>query len=403
MQRARMLVAVGIAMSLAGPPAAWSDEDVVFEARAVRCGDTLTTHTRLTHDLSCPGTDAPALRVAGPGMILDLGGHTVRRAGRGRGRSDGILVVASSTVRNGTIQGFQLGYVVDSDATHSPDHVRMYQLDFIDNGAAIYNRGGSTEFSLSDSRLIGNGVGFSSEPDASSGSFEVRSTLFQGNQTALLVNNHSADVVDSTFRSNGTVALCLYGNLAFTSSRLVRNTAVGDIRLGEFGYGFCGVVSFADTVIAHNGAFAPQDHPDWAPFNLVVRDSRVFNNGEGLRVRARNADIRDTLWWGNAGGLTLAEPPEYLLPALTGTIRGNGFLFNQGDGLRVETPSTLTVSRNIAIGNTGWGLYVPGVIDGGGNAARDNAAGSCEGVVCAPARFTPLLSADNTRGDAAGE
>ncbi|MFY0580972.1 hypothetical protein ACN28S_48045 [Cystobacter fuscus] len=70
-------------------------------------------------------------------------------------------------------------------------------------------------------------------------------------------------------------------------------------------------------------------------------------------------------------------------PALTGTVSGNRFLRNQGDGLRVLVPSTLTVSRNVALDNTGWGLHVPGVSDGGGNVARGNGAGDCVGVVCA--------------------
>jgi parallel beta-helix repeat protein len=48
----------------------------------------------------------------------------------------------------------------------------------------------------------------------------------------------------------------------------------------------------------------------------------------------------------------------------------------------VRVPSGLTVSRNVAIGNSGWGIYAPGVMDGGGNVARGNRAGNCVGVVC---------------------
>ena len=55
---------------------------------------------------------------------------------------------------------------------------------------------------------------------------------------------------------------------------------------------------------------------------------------------------------------------------------------NEGDGLRVLPPGKPTVANNLAQGNTGWGIFAPGVTDGGGNVARDNGAGDCEGVVC---------------------
>jgi hypothetical protein len=47
------------------------------------------------------------------------------------------------------------------------------------------------------------------------------------------------------------------------------------------------------------------------------------------------------------------------------------------------------VARNVARGNTGWGLYVPGVIDGGGNVASGNGAGDCRGVACASTAALP--------------
>ena len=114
----------------------------------------------------------------------------------------------------------------------------------------------------------------------------------------------------------------------------------------------------------------------------MLRGSRIADNDRGLEVRARTVEIQSNTWWGNGGGLALADLPEYVPPPLTGTISGNHFQFNQGDGLRVRVPSDLTVSRNVAIGNTGWGIYTPGVTDGGGNVARGNRAGNCVGVVC---------------------
>jgi hypothetical protein len=372
-----------MAAFVAGSPTARAGDEGVVVSRRLRCGDTITRSTRLTHDLACPGTRVPALRVVGAGVVLDLGGHTVRRTGSDPlDVSEGILVLADSTVRNGTIQGFSLGYVLDSG-----EDVRLSRLTFLDNGVAIYNRnGGFTTFTLTDSRLQGNRVGLSSEQDAANGTFKVHSTRFIGHRLAFTANFHSVEVVQSTFSLNNLVFWCPDGSVSFQSSWLERNGVVGWIPLGEFGYGSCDTVSFVGTVLASNGAFAPDERPAWEPFTLELRDSWVVDNAGGLEARVRTLDVQGNTWWDNASGLTVAVPPEFLQPEVTGTLRGNRFLRNRGDGLRVDVPSTLAVSHNVALGNTGWGLYVPGVIDGGGNVARGNGRGDCDGVVCAGAR-----------------
>ena len=377
-----VIVAMDLVMLLAGTAAVGGGGEGARRVE-VQCGDTITTSTRLTRDLSCPGTAVPALHVAGAGVILDLGGHTVRRMGSGTGVSEGIRVSANSTVRNGTIRGFDRGYVAGGEELPAPERVGLAGLTFIDNGVAVYNRGGDTTLTVTDCRLLGNGSGLGSEQDASRGVFEVRSSFFRGNRLALSANSHSVDVVGSTFIQNETVIWCPDGRVSFASSSIVRNTVVGDLRLGQFGYGVCYEASFVQTVLARNGSLAATDAPAWEPFGFVLRDSWVTENGGGLLVRARTANVQDNTWWGNGSGLSLADLPEYVPPALTGQVSGNRFLRNQGDGLRVLVPSTLTVSRNVAIDNAGWGLQVPGVIDGGGNVARGNDAGDCIGVVCA--------------------
>ncbi len=350
----------------------------------VQCGDTITTHTQLTHDLECPGTDTPALWIDGEGVVLDLGGHTVRRIGSEPAWSRGIVVQSNSTVRSGTIQGFDFGYVLDASSTHYPEQVWLSQLVFRHNGSAVHNQSSGVTLTISDSLLIGNRTGLGSEQDAGFGTFEVRSTTFIGHQLALSANGHTVDVRDSNFSLNETVVWCPYGSVSFTSSRIVYNQVVGQITFGEFGYGFCGAASFVDTLIALNAALAPPSRPEWETFDFVLRHSRVFGNREGLQLRASTVTLQGSTWEYNSGGLSLADLPEYVPPALTGTISANRFLSNRGDGLRVLVPSTLTVSRNVAIGNTGWGLHAQGVIDGGGNVARGNRAGNCVGLLCAP-------------------
>ncbi|MBZ4420110.1 right-handed parallel beta-helix repeat-containing protein [Myxococcus sp. RHSTA-1-4] len=387
MRRVREVVAmaVGMAVLLAVSPAAQAGGGGAPQSRRVRCGDTITRNTRLTHDLACPGTNGPALRITRAGVVLDLGGHTVRRSGPDTGGSEGIVVEADSTVRNGTIRGFSWGYIVDSG-----QDVRLSRLTFIDNWAAVYNRYGSfTNIHVTDCRLLRNRVGLGSEQDAGNGTFKVKSSLFSGNGLAFSANFHSVDVDRSTFSSNELVFWCPDGSVTFRSSLLFRNQVVGWVPLGEFGYGTCYEARFFNTVIAGNGALAPAVEPAWEPFDLVLRDSYVAGNDTGLEARARTLDVRGNTWWENGSGLTVAEPPELLQPSVTGTVSGNRFLRNRGDGLRVTFPGTLTVSGNVAIGNTGWGIHAPGVIDGGGNVARGNGAGDCFGVVCASTGVRP--------------
>ena len=94
-------------MSDAGPPV---------------CGSEITRDTTLEADLACPR--GPALVVTADGVTLDLGGHVVAgepgelRFLEGGAPGPGILLrgVSGVTVRNGTVQGFHAGVVVEGGA-----------------------------------------------------------------------------------------------------------------------------------------------------------------------------------------------------------------------------------------------------------------------------------------------
>nr|WP_208722998.1 hypothetical protein [Corallococcus llansteffanensis] len=90
MQQTRgFVVALAMTTLLTGASAAKASGTVQLDAdtkvafnlsgATVHCGDTLTQHTKLTRDLNCPGSDPFALRLDGEGIVLDLGGFTVRR------------------------------------------------------------------------------------------------------------------------------------------------------------------------------------------------------------------------------------------------------------------------------------------------------------------------------------
>ncbi|RKH74542.1 right-handed parallel beta-helix repeat-containing protein [Corallococcus aberystwythensis] len=381
-------MAVAVTTLLTGVPAAQArgtdlidaDAEVTFKGgSAVRCGDTLTEHTRLTHDLSCPGSAPFAIQVVGEGVVLDLGGHTVRRTGPANTDSQGIALQTNSMVRNGTIQGFGRAIMIPSGSGAS--NVRLHKLALLDGYSGVYNEA-TTDFLITECRVSGNSVGLNRELDASSGSFDVRSSVFTHNELAMLADFHNIDVLGSTFRSNGSVFNCWQGLVRIRSSTIASNDAVGSIR-NDPGFRICNEIRFENTLIANNAAFAPASEPVWEPIKLSMLGSFVTNNGTGLEAAAVNVYIDGNTFHDNAAGLTLSDREGLPPGPLTGIVRGNNFLSNDGDGLRVNPPSKPTVVNNRALDNAGFGIYAPTAFDGGGNVARNNAAGDCVGIVCA--------------------
>ena len=357
-----------------------AEASVVFTGGAtVRCGDTITEHTKLTRDLHCPSSAPFALRVAGEGVVLDLGGHTIRRTGPANNLSEGIEIQASSMVRNGTVRGFGRAIMVLPGLATL--NVRLHKLALLDNTSAVFNSA-TTNFLITECRVSGNGVGLDRELDAGSGSFDVRSSVFTHNTLAMLGDFHTIDVLESTFTSNGSVFLCWESNVRIRSSAIAWNDAVGSVP-NDPGFRTCNQVRFENTLIANNAAFAPATDPVWNPINLSMLDTLAIRNGTGLEAAAVTVYVDGNTCYDNASGLTLSDRAGLPGGPLTGIVRGNQFLANDGDGLRVDPPSTPTVINNLAVGNAGFGIYAPTAFDGGGNVARNNTAGDCVGIVCA--------------------
>lgn len=359
-----------------------ADGEVTFTAGAtVQCGDTLTTHTRLTHDLNCPSSAPFALQLDGDGIVLDLGGHTVRRTGPENEDSQGIVIARGRMVRNGTVRGFGSGITTSESA--GALYVRLHELAILDNGAGVFDRATFGNFLITNSRLSGNGAGLNSAFDASDGNFDVRSSVFTHNATAMLADFHNIDVIDSVFTSNGIVITCFGGAARIRRSTLAWNDAVGRMQLDYGGPYTCNDMRFENSLLANNASFAPAAQPGWATTRLAMIDTLAVSNGSGLDVTALTVYLDGNTFYDNAGGLSLGDLATAVPVPLTGIVRGNQFLSNDGDGLRVQPPSTPTVINNVALNNTGFGIYAPTAFDGGGNVARNNTAGNCVGIVCA--------------------
>jgi len=87
--------------------------------RTLSCGEVITESVRLANDLTCQdnfNTDffGPALSVAGDGVTLDLGGHTVTMTSLLR--SSGVVARgAHVTIRNGTVDAGGFGVSLSGD------------------------------------------------------------------------------------------------------------------------------------------------------------------------------------------------------------------------------------------------------------------------------------------------
>ncbi|RKG90089.1 right-handed parallel beta-helix repeat-containing protein [Corallococcus sp. CA049B] len=346
---------------------------------AVRCGDTLTESTILTHDLNCPGSAPYALQLDGADVLLDLGGYTIRRTGPEVPGTFGIVVTHARMIRNGTVQGF--GYGIDVSFSSTTANLRLHELSLLDNGYGVYSES-QTNFLITHCRLSGNGRGLGSTFDASTGVFDVRSSIFTHNGIAMVADYHHIDLFDSTFTSNGLVSDCFGGSLRFRASTIAWNDAVGRMLVDQ-GPHTCGEMRFENSLIANNAAFAPADRPVWVTNRLAMINTMAVSNGLGLQASALTVYVDGNTFHDNGGGLTLSDLPAPVPVPLTGIVRGNQFLANDGDGLRVQPPSTPTVIDNLALNNTGFGIYAPTAFDGGGNVARNNTAGNCVGIVCA--------------------
>ncbi|MEW5868277.1 MAG: right-handed parallel beta-helix repeat-containing protein [Chloroflexota bacterium] len=106
---------------------------VVFPAAsspAIACGDTITSDTTLAADLVCPPDADYAVIIGAPDITLDLGGHTIS----GHTPNVGVFSVGQGgiTIRNGVIEGFNVGvFVIQADQA-TMENLTVRNLDISD-------------------------------------------------------------------------------------------------------------------------------------------------------------------------------------------------------------------------------------------------------------------------------
>lgn len=296
-------------------------------ATHVQCGDTITASTTLDSDLvDCPG---PGIRVTGPNVTLDLGGHTVDGTGTGDGirasacplHEDCFEPANSFVIRNGTVRDFRIGV----DASDGP---------FLVEGLVVTQ---NLVIGLTANHAVGA---------------TVRGILAHGNGASGINLGflREATVVDNEVHSNGSGM----GGGTVVGSVVERN----HIHDNEFGG--LGFTDVRDNRIAHNR----------------IADSGLygvfFENGSTRNLLFDNRVVDSA----TDGIFFDSESPDNALER--NRIDGSG-----DDGIDVEAPGS-TLTRNTANNNGDLGIEaVAGTIDGGKNKAAGNGdPAQCQGVSC---------------------
>jgi parallel beta-helix repeat protein len=117
------------------------------DAGSLACGAEITRDTTLDGDLVC--ARGPALVITADNVTLDLGGHTVSGNPQGVVRGPGIVLrgVSGATVRNGTVEHFDAGVVVEGGSDNVverltvQDNVGLPDGDFGDGIVLNNSRG----------------------------------------------------------------------------------------------------------------------------------------------------------------------------------------------------------------------------------------------------------------------
>ena len=377
-------------------------------ANDVSCGVTITTNTKLDSDLAnCPNN---GIVIGADNITLDLNGHTVGGDGipagscLDEGNCDlGISNLAGHagvTITGGAVRGFDVGVslsgasedriqrlasadnstfgVMVGDSTQTRvDH------NSVDGGVASIVMFGSTNGRIDHNSLAGS-EGYAM-PIFGSSHNRLEQNVLEGDQHGILLEESSDDneIRGNRISHGGSI------EIAHSSDNRVEENALtnpGDgMLLAEAHHTVVSgnLVTDAGLGFPDNGGFGIT--LDGADDSLVQRNVVTGGTGPAIFVtslESQGTSDRNVISHNVAnsrfsdGVLVNGGATETLLER--NTANGNGH-----DGLQVDAPGT-TVTRNTANFNDELGIEaVPGVIDGGGNRARDNGNPlQCTNVIC---------------------
>ena len=337
---------------------------VAAAAPPVACGDTISANVRLSTDLICEGPVGLSLS---PGVTLDLGGHTLKGAGRESGTAisvltgDGTVLDLPIAVRNGSLAAWTTGV----DSYSGGGTVDFRKMRVTDVTTALGGIG--ITYNVRDSRFTDNDSGVL----VLFGSVSVlRSTFVRNRQAVTLAGSGTLTVSGSVFRDNAEAVGCSEVILNVSRSTFLRNERA-------ISGWWCEGAKIADNNFTANGVAY---HDEWGPGDGrdELRGNRFVGNDTAVSTQV-SVYLRSNTFFGNDTGLRAVDYPEPLFAEVVELDR-NKFRGN-GDAVYIEIDARIRSTS--AIGNRGYGIYAPRAIDLGGNIARGNGIEpQCTGVVC---------------------
>jgi parallel beta-helix repeat protein len=370
-------LAATVAFAAAGPTAFGGN---VAPASHVQCGDTITADTTLENDLvDCPNN---GIVIGADGITLDLNGHTVdgnrepvERCPRNQPCDVGLLNDGHDgvAVRNGAVREFGAGVVVGRARDNRLVGISSSRNQFFGFVIAESARSLVRDSSGNDNPgPDGDGIGV-----FRSRHLRILDSSFRRNELAMHVEDSSDVLIKGNVfaRNPGPGILMQADGNQVRGNRCVRNAACVIVGPGS------------RNVIARNRSTRDGEAIaiEKGRRNLVALNVVVRARGDGIRLGIGNPAIGgvDTVVRRN---LVRASGDDAFLVAKSdrgALLQANIARGSGGDGFQVRSDSA-ELGRNRALRNGGLGIAaVPGVIDRGGNLARDNRdARQCTNVRC---------------------
>jgi len=291
------------------------------------CGDTVTGSVTLTRDLHCPAGSGLYLA---DGASLDLGGHTLSGA-RVSTWDAAVEPQGSASVRNGRLTGWSIGVGLPPFGTDAALRIEDLQIDRVRTGIGSH--------------------GFSHPAD---GSLTVDRVTVTDAERAVWSAWVSARVTDLTTRRVDEGVLCAYGACTVERSTF----ADGERAVAAT---WARVLVQDVRVTGHDRAlFLASTQP-----GSVVQRSTLTDNREGVYA-AGELTVRHNVLTRNTTGIVATDLFGRGRQQL---VEGNVLRHNV-DAIRAG--ASATVRGNLAVQNTGWGIYAPEATIGRGNVALGN-------------------------------
>jgi hypothetical protein len=322
------------------------------------CGQVLTTDARLDRDLICPAGDG--LILTGD-LTLDLDGHRLVGPGHTLGTAVSVPGPWSVTIVDGTIESWALGTSTVADWSDRSDIV-VRDVMYRGTGTGINAMNAAVD--VASSRFVDNGGGIT----AFQAMFTVSGSTFEGNGTAAHAGAGGLDLSRVRMVDNHTAASCSDGG-CWMDRVYLRGNQVG--LTVDLSGGTITRSTFSDNEVGATLGFGT---------NLTIERNTLRDNHIAISSGSHNhSTVRDNRFVGNATAITnQVDDPD----AAGSPIFERNTLLRNGDAIRLRVTGA-RLGDNLAVGNTGWGIFAEDAIDLGGNRAwRNGTDPQCVGVVC---------------------